>query len=194
MNKVRFFLICILLYFNAFSNNLETSSGEIVRGVKVFQMSISDEKLKILTVIIGKSRLSDIDDNVGTATRSTCLIGKDKTFLRFESSVMGGNEKIITSVKISSESNEKKIETKYCNVSDHVKSSMKIGGMKLLNLTRSKVISTFGKPSWKSNRLVIYNYEEPFLAKEGFTTNTLFEFYFKREKIYEIDISRITSN
>lgn len=193
-NKYYAFISLLFISINTFANNFETSHYERISGVKVFKKQISEEMLKVLTVVVGTSKLSDIDDNVGTATTSTCFLGKDKTFLRFESSVMGGEQKTITSVKISSSSKRDKFETKYCNVSDQVSASMSIGGSVMLNIARSKVISILGKPSWKSNKLLVYSYEEPFLEKEGFTTNTIYEFYFSRGKTYEVDISRITSN
>lgn len=195
--------LCMTSY-DALSSQIELSNSVMVKDVTTTQKKLLDKELTILGFVIGKSTLSDVakfmpnknlvqSGDAGTSNSSLCYIDAKGITLTFNSSPMGGSEKIITDISLQNDL-KKSQDKAVCSQSDKINSNINIYDLKL-GLGEKKVLTLKGKPNKELKDLLIYNYESSINVSENkFYISSILKLHFSNGKLIRIDLSKIESN
>lgn len=148
------------------------------------------------TIILEESQFSDVtkkfgpakihkQGDAGSSLASVCYTTKDKTFIKFASSEMGGG-KFITEITITSNTVQKD-----CSPTTYDPQSLKFSNGLKLGLDQKEVQRLLGNPTKKKDKKFTYSIHKT--LKDDFDELVTIELAFK-EKLSHIKIIQVTTN
>lgn len=184
---------------------LEVSNEKRIKNVKVLKNIPEEKYFKILDWEIGKSRITDVQVVLGgiishhgdaaNSVYSICYTGKDSSVLTFESSEIGGEEHIITSVSLEESAQVSARNKLNCESSSKISKEVKFGDIAFLQERPSKIKKIFKNSSKSLDNLIVYYFNETIVENlKEWNIAVIFEIYTKKDKIEKIVLTKTKTN
>ena len=189
----------------AFQESVELMDGVIIDKVQTIPGMLSDANLKVLDVVIGRSRLEEVrrsfkdkrtivhTGDAGNSAYSLCYRGTNGAVLTFDSSgEMGGEEHLVTNVILAKATNGK-IGLNDCARSTKVSNGLSLGKL-FLDMEYKELVRKMGAPSRIKENVVVYSFAGKIdVDGSEFDVTSIVDIRLGSHRIKRLSVSKIIS-